>query len=65
MKLQRRNRKLVDVIGEQFFMVPELNNRSYFCITSDKDVNRFIKGLLEVASSPLSVPVLANQSVKK
>ena len=45
MKLRRRNRKLVEVIGEQFFKVPELNKRAYFCITGDNDVDRFIEGL--------------------
>ena len=65
LKLRRRNRKLVEVIGEQFFKVPELNKRAYFCITGDKDVDRFIEGLSEVASPPLSEPVSAKPSVKK
>ena len=29
LKLRRRNRKLVEVIGEEFFKVPELNKRAY------------------------------------
>ena len=56
---------LVEVIGDQFFKVPELNKRAYFCNTGDKDVDRFIEGISEVASPPMRVPVSAKPSVKK
>ena len=63
-KRGRKYPKILEVIGEHYMKVPELNKRAFVCLDNE-DTERYIEGLSEVASPPLSVPGSAKPSAVK